>query len=86
MLKNFGIFRPRYLHFKAYYNLIKSRPLRAMHLLNKSFIEANKCGGLYDVEWCLQSKNSWFPGSTFINKEIENEDNEDTVFMYRFQN
>lgn len=65
---------------------MKGRPHRALHLLNKSFIEANKCGGLYDVEWCQQSKQSWFPGSTFGNMETENGDNEDTIFIYRFQN
>lgn len=87
-LSSFGVFRPRYLHFKAYYNVMKGRLHKAQHLLNKSFIEANKCGCLYDSEWCMQSKNSWFPDSTFINMEIAqemNEDNEDTIFMYRFQ-
>lgn len=87
-LISFGVFEPRYLHLKAYYHLLRNHPHKAQHLLNKAFIEANNNGCLYDSEWCLQSKTSWFPDATFMNMEIEqkmNEDNEDTIFMYRFQ-
>lgn len=87
-LVSFGVFLARYLHFKAYFNLMKNNPHKAEHLLNRAFIEANKSGCLYDVEWCLQSRSSWFPDNTLMNMEIEqemSEDNEDTIFMYRFQ-
>lgn len=79
--RNFGVFEPRYYHFLAYYNMIRGRHRKAQHLLNKAFIRANKCGCLYDVEWCLRSKNSWFPKTTFGNLL---DDNEDTVFMFEF--
>lgn len=87
-LSTFGVFQPRYLHFKAYYQLMRDRPHRAQHFLNRASMEANRCGCLYDSEWCLQSKAAWFPNDSFMNTEIEremNEDNEDTIFMYRFQ-
>lgn len=87
VLTRFGIFQSRYYHFKAYYYLLKNRPSKAKRRLNEAFIEANKCGCLYDAEWCLQSRSSWFQDQPYTGLDIEqemNEDNEDTIFMYRF--
>ncbi len=87
-LRNFGVFQSRYLHFQAYYSLIKGHPHKARTLLNRAFVEANRSGCMYDAEWCLRSRNAWFPRETFTGLEIEQElaeDTEDTVFMFVFQ-
>ena len=87
-LKSYGVFLPRYLHFKAYYHLMKQHRHKAQHLLNRALLEANKSGCLYDAEWCSMSKASWFPDDSMLDREIEKEmkeDNENTIFMYRFQ-
>lgn len=87
-LRRFGVFEPRYCHFRAYFQLIEGHYHKAKHLLNKAFIEANRSGCLYDAEWCLRSRKAWFPKDTDSNLEIEQElteDNEDTVFMFVFQ-
>lgn len=58
---------------------------KAQHLLNKAYIEANRCGCLYDAEWCLRSKKAWFPNATLSHLQEGTEDNEDTVYIFVFQ-
>lgn len=84
--EKFGFFQSRYLHLLAYLNLMEGRPLKAKHLLNRAFIEANKCGCLYEAEWSLKSKTSWFENEASLELEIEqmNDDNPDTIFMFIF--
>lgn len=85
VLKSFQVFKARYLHFKAYFHIMRNQPYKAQHLLSKALLESNRSGCLYDSEWCLHSKNTWFPNDNTSDQIQQEEDNEDTIFMYQFQ-
>lgn len=82
--KCFYVFEPRYLHFSAFYNMILGKPHKARDLLDRAVVEAKKCGGLYDIEWCLRSKKSWFP-ETENQMGQEARENEENVFVFEFR-
>ena len=81
------MFKPRYLHFYAYYNMLVGRRHKAHHYLNKALIEANRHNCLYDVEWCRRSKNCWFPvmpEGSLAEEHTDEMDDEGAVFLYEF--
>lgn len=60
LVKTFRFFSPRYLHFKAYVELIQNKEKKAKSLLKEAAKEAKIISSKFESAWIAKSYSLWF--------------------------
>ncbi|XP_039261780.2 adenylate cyclase type 10-like [Styela clava] len=70
LCKQFPVFQPRYLHLKAYFQLLMGQTNKAREKVTQAANMARYCGNSIDRQWALHSQQLWFSPSSLTNDDI----------------